>query len=186
MKTYDKVDFPVADVRRFLEPGPIVLVSSAWRGRRDVMTMGWHTVMEFAPSLLGCVISRANYSFELIRRSKACVINVPEVDLVRTVVGIGNCTGQDTDKFARFELATTPAERVKAPLLDACHASFECRVHDDALVERYNFFIFEVVKAHVARRPRFPRTLHYRGDGVFMSAGGNTARYRELFDPAML
>ena len=54
-----KSDFPVANIRRYLEPGPIVLVSSAWRGETNIMTMGWHTVLEFVPSLVGCVISRA-------------------------------------------------------------------------------------------------------------------------------
>src|SRR5277367_1738830 len=52
-----KTDFPVGQVRRYLEPGPIVLVSSRWRGKTNIMTMGWHTVMEFTPSLLGCVIA---------------------------------------------------------------------------------------------------------------------------------
>ena len=51
MKAYEKKDFPVSDIRRFLEPGPIVLVSSAWKGKTNIMTMGWHMVMEFAPSL---------------------------------------------------------------------------------------------------------------------------------------
>ena len=81
MRTYRKQDFPVAEIRRFLEPGPIVLVSSAWRGKSNIMTMGWHTVMEFTPSLVGCVISDANHSFEMIRRSRECVINVPTADL---------------------------------------------------------------------------------------------------------
>ena len=53
-----KSDFPVSQVRRFLEPGPIVLVTSALEGERNIMTMGWQTVMEFTPSLVGCVISR--------------------------------------------------------------------------------------------------------------------------------
>src|ERR1035437_4431098 len=48
-----KTDFPVSQVRRYLEPGPIVLVSSKWRGKANIMTMGWHTVMEFTPSLIG-------------------------------------------------------------------------------------------------------------------------------------
>jgi len=43
----------VAEVRRFLEPGPVVLLSSAWQDERNIMTMGWHMVMEFEPSLLG-------------------------------------------------------------------------------------------------------------------------------------
>jgi hypothetical protein len=28
-----------------------------------------------------------------------------------------------------------------------------------------------VVEAHVALAPKYPRTLHYRGDGVFMVSG---------------
>jgi hypothetical protein len=35
-----KQDFPVHRVRQYLEPGPIVLVSSQWRGRNNIMTMG--------------------------------------------------------------------------------------------------------------------------------------------------
>ena len=30
MKMFQKKDFPVSEIRRFLERGPIVLVSSAW------------------------------------------------------------------------------------------------------------------------------------------------------------
>ena len=85
-----KRDFPVSDVRRYLEPGPVVLVSSRHGQQTDIMTMGWHTVLEFTPSLVGCLISSGNHSHELVRRSKECVINIPTVDLAATVVGIGN------------------------------------------------------------------------------------------------
>jgi flavin reductase (DIM6/NTAB) family NADH-FMN oxidoreductase RutF len=57
-----KRDFPASEVRRFLEPGPIVPVSSAWAGQSNIMTMGWHTVMEFSPSLVGCIIGDGNHS----------------------------------------------------------------------------------------------------------------------------
>jgi hypothetical protein len=40
MKGYRKRDFPLDRIRRFLEPGPIVLVSSAWHDESDIMTMG--------------------------------------------------------------------------------------------------------------------------------------------------
>jgi hypothetical protein len=43
-----------------------------------------------------------------------------------------------------------------------------------------------VVKARVARSPKYPRTIHYRGDGVFMISGANTSKYRRLFTPEML
>ena len=81
MKIYDKESFPVGNIRRFLEPGPIVLVSSAWKGKTNIMTMGWHMVMEFEPSLIGCYIWSENHSFDMVRNSKECVINIPTVDL---------------------------------------------------------------------------------------------------------
>ncbi len=101
-RLYSKRDFPVEDIRRYLEPGPIVLVSSRWQGKNNIMTMGWHTVMEFTPSLVGCVIASSNDSFEMIRRSKECVINIPTADMIDTVTGIGNCDGNAVDKFAAF------------------------------------------------------------------------------------
>ncbi len=180
-----KVDLPVWQVRRYLEPGPIVLVSSALGAQRNLMTLGWHTVMEFTPSLVGCIIAGSNHSFGLIRASGECVINLPTTALTDVVVGIGNTSGAEVDKFARFGLTVQPAQRVRAPLVAECYANFECRLADDALVERYNFFIFEVVKAHVARSPRHPETLHYTGDGVFMVSGRIISR-RSRFRPEML
>lgn len=171
-----KQDFPVAQVRRFLEPGPVVLLSSQWSGQTDIMTMGWHTVMEFSPSLVGCVISSANHSFGLVRQSGECVINLPTTKLTDAVAKIGNSSGAEVDKFAVFGLTAEPAHQVGAPLIRECHACFECRLVDDALVERYNFFVFEVVKAHVARSPRHPQTLHYTGEGVFMLSGKTISR----------
>jgi flavin reductase (DIM6/NTAB) family NADH-FMN oxidoreductase RutF len=154
VRAYRKRSFPVSKVRRFLEPGPIVLVSSADKGERNIMTMGWHMMMEY--SLVGCYIWDANHSFSLIRRSRECVINVPTFDMVRTVIGIGNTSGTDIDKFATFELTPVAGATVKAPLIAECHSSFECRLVDTRLVKRYSLFVFEVVKAHVAPSPRIP------------------------------
>jgi flavin reductase (DIM6/NTAB) family NADH-FMN oxidoreductase RutF len=171
MKTLAKRDFPVSDIRQLLEPGPVVLVSSAWKGRNNIITMGWHTVIEFSPSLVGCVIADNNVSFEMIRKSRECVINVPAADLVDKVVGIGNCSGDEVDKFERFRLTPVPGAKVAAPLVRECFANLECRVADARLVKVYNFFILEVLKAHVATSPKYPRTLHYRGKGIFLTSG---------------
>jgi flavin reductase (DIM6/NTAB) family NADH-FMN oxidoreductase RutF len=182
MRRYRKLDFPVSNIRRLLEPGPIVLVSSAWQDETNIMTMGWHTVME---STVGCIIAGSNHSFNLVRRSGECVINVPTTALTDTVVGIGNCSGASVDKFARFGLTADPATHIAAPLIRECHSNLECKLADDSLVDRYNFFIFEVVKAHVATAPKYPETLHYTGDGVFMVSGKIISR-RAQFRPGML
>ena len=181
MNRYQKRDLPVEKVRRFLEPGPIVLVSSKWRGATNIMTMGWHMVMGFEPSLIGCYIWDANHSFEMLRRSKECVINIPTEDIAAKVVGIGNSSGRDIDKFKKFRLTAAPSKKVNAPLIAECYANFECRLADSSLINKFSLFVWEVVKAHVASSPRYPRTIHYRGDGIFMLSDGNTSRYRRLF-----
>lgn len=180
-----KRDYPVSDIRHFLEPGPVVLVSSRWEHQTDIMTMGWHMVMEFSPSLIGCIIAPGNHSHDLIRNSGECVINIPGASLVDTVVGIGNCSGSEVDKFSQFNLTPGQGVKVRAPLIDECYASFECRIYDDAMVDRYSLFIFEVVKAHVAPSADHQQSLHYQGMGQFMLSGKSIDR-KDLFTSGKL
>lgn len=168
---------PLGKVYGLLETGPVVLVTTARKGRANIMTMSWHTMMEFEPPLIGCVISGRNASFDTLRATKECVINIPTQDLAKQVVGIGNCSGARVDKFAKFGLTPVEAVEVQAPLIAECYASLECRVADTRLVNRYNFFVLEVVQAWVDRAIRNPQTLHHRGNGVFMVAG-ETLRLR--------
>ena len=93
------------------------------------------------------------------------------VDIATKVVGIGNSSGRDVDKFAEFGLTAVAGDKVKAPLIGECFANFECKLVDSSLIRKYSLFVLEVVKAHVATSPRFPRTVHYRGNGRFMVSG---------------
>lgn len=158
-------------VYSLLEPGPVVLLTSHWRGRDNVMTMSWHSMMEFVPPLVGCVISGNNHSCAMVRASRECVINIPTVELADAVVGCGNCSGREVDKFERFALRTRPASRVSAPRLVDCHASLECRVVETRLANRYDFLVLEVVRAWRDTAVTQPRTLHHCGWGEFMVAG---------------
>lgn len=180
-----KRDFPVDNIRRFMEPGPVVLVSSAHKGEQNIMTMGWHMVMGFSPSLIGCYIWTEDHSRELIRKSKECVINIPTVDMAKTVVAIGNSTGAEIDKFEEFGLTAVKAKKVKAPLIKECYANLECKLFDDSMVDTYSLFVFEVVKAHALSTPKNPKTIHYRGDGKFM-VSGKSLNLRKHFKPEML
>ena len=178
MKHYTKKSLPVEKTRRYLEPGPVVLVSSEYRGERDIMTMGWHMMLEY--NLIGCFIWDQNHSRELIRRSRECVINVPTFDQIDAIIGIGNTHGPRVKKFEKFGLTPVKGEKVNAPLIEECYANFECKLIDTSMIRKYSLFIFEVVKAHVATKSKFPRTVHYRGDGIFMVSGRNVS-YRRKF-----
>jgi flavin reductase (DIM6/NTAB) family NADH-FMN oxidoreductase RutF len=140
-------NLPLAKVYQLLEPGPVVLLTTSHKGRANVMTMTWQTMVEFEPPLIACVVSNANYSFAALRATKECVIALPALELAHKVVAIGNCSGRDVDKFKRFSLTPTPAERVAAPLVAECFANLECRVVDTRLVNKFNLFVLEVLKA---------------------------------------
>ena len=166
-----KKSLPLSQVYRLLEPGPVVMVTTARKGRANIMTMSWHTMIDFEPPIVGCVISNRNYTFNVLKATKECVINIPTVELTAKAVGCGNTSGRSTDKFETFGLTPTPAARVKAPLISECYASLECKVVDARLAARYNFFILEVLKAWIDPSVKQPRTIHHRGKGLFMVAG---------------
>lgn len=162
---------PLGKVYGLLEPGPVVLLSTAHAGERDVMTMSWHTMLEFEPPLIGCVVSDGNHSHRLLLKSGECVINIPSAEIADKVVACGNCSGAKVDKFSKFGLATRAAKRVGAPLLTDCFAHIECRIADRKLVKQYGFFVLEAVHAWITPAARTARTLHHRGHGQFMVAG---------------
>lgn len=166
-----KKRFPLSKVYSLLEPGPLLLLTTAHRKARDVMPMTWYSLLGFEPPLVACVVSAGNHSQKLLRAAKTCVLNIPTVELAKQVVGCGNCSGAEVDKFARFGLSSRAAEQVAAPLLDDCYASLECRVVDTGRVRRYEQFVLEVVAAWVDPKVKDPRTLHHRGYGKFMVAG---------------
>ena len=166
-----KKSLPLSKVYRLLEPGPVVLVTTAAEGRANIMTMSWHTMLEFEPPLVGCVISNRNFSFDTLRATGECVINIPTVELAKQVVDCGNTSGRTVDKFKTSGLTAAAARHVKPPLIDECYANLECTVADGKMVDTYCFFVLEVVKAWVDQAQKQPRTMHHRGQGEFVIAG---------------
>ena len=163
-------ELPLSKAFRLIEPGPVVLVTTAHHGKANIMSMSWHMVMDFTPRI-GCVIGSWDYSFDALCATKECVIAVPAVQLASKVAKIGNCSGRDLDKFAAFGLTPVPAQRVAAPLIAECFANLECRVADTRLVNQYNLFILEVLKAWIDPAQKKPKTIHHQGYGKFVVDG---------------
>ncbi|MBN8890480.1 MAG: flavin reductase [Acetobacteraceae bacterium SCN 69-10] len=164
-------ELDLSKVYQLLEPGPVVLLTTARKEHRNVMTMSWHMMVEFTPPLVACVVSSGDHSFAALRATRQCVIAIPAVALAPKVVQIGNCSGRDTDKFAAFGLTPLPAREVVAPLVGECFANLECRVVDTRLVNKFNLFVLEVVAAWVDPAQRNPKTIHHRGYGSFTVDG---------------
>jgi len=169
-------NLPLSKVYQLLEPGPVVLLTTARKGRANVMAMSWHMMVEFTPPRVACIVSTGDFSFTALRATRECVIAIPAVALAEKVVGIGNCSGrdflgQDTDKFAHFALTPVSAECVAAPLVAECFANLECKVVDTHLVNKYGLFVLEVVKAWTDPAQKNPKTIHHQGFGRFIVDG---------------
>jgi len=156
-----------------IEPGPVVLVTTHDGRTNNVMTISWTMVVDFTPRV-AITTGAWNHSYKALRKSRQCVIAIPTVDMLDTVVGIGTCSGVDTDKFTRFKLTPLPGKLVKAPLIKECLANLECRVVD--FVSRHDIVVLEVVAAHQVTSRRERRTLHAVGDGTFIVDGRRLSR----------
>jgi flavin reductase (DIM6/NTAB) family NADH-FMN oxidoreductase RutF len=160
-----------------LEPGPVVLVTTRDGRKNNIMTISWTMVVDFTP-VFAITTGPWNHSYAALTRTRECVIAIPAVDLLDAVVGIGTCSGADTDKFARFGLTAVPGAVVKAPLVGECLANVECRVVE--FVRRHDIVVLEGVAAHVDPGRRERRTVHAVGDGTFIVDGRRLDRRTKM------
>jgi flavin reductase (DIM6/NTAB) family NADH-FMN oxidoreductase RutF len=160
-----------------MEPGPVVLVTTYDGKRANIMTISWTMVLDFTPAFAICT-GEWNYSYAALRKTRQCVIAIPTVDMLDKVVGIGTCSGADSDKFAKFNLTPMRAKHVKAPLVEECLANIECRVTD--IVAKHNIVVLEGLAAYVDPARKERRTLHAVGDGSFLVDGRRLDRRKMM------
>ena len=160
-----------------MESGPVVLVTTNDGEKDNIMTISWTMVLDFTP-VFAIVTGEWNYSFAALRKTKECVISIPTVDMLDKVVGIGTCSGADTDKFAKFKLTPVKGRIVKAPLIKECLANIECKVVD--IVKRHNIVVLKAVAAYFDTSRKEKRTVHAVGDGTFIVDGRKLSRKKMM------
>jgi flavin reductase (DIM6/NTAB) family NADH-FMN oxidoreductase RutF len=167
---------PISQAFTLIESGPVVFVTTFDGVKNNIMTISWIMVMDFTPKF-AITTGPWNYSYHAIENSKECVIAIPTVDLIDQVVGVGTCSGTDTDKFEKFGLTPMKGSHVGAPLIEECLANIECQVVD--IVEKHNIVVLEGVEAYFDGDREEQRTLHAVGDGTFIVDGSRLDR-REM------
>jgi flavin reductase (DIM6/NTAB) family NADH-FMN oxidoreductase RutF len=160
-----------------IESGPVVLVTTNDGKKNNIMTISWTMVLDFTP-VFAITTGEWNYSFAALRKTKECVISIPTVDMLDEVVGIGTCSGVDTDKFAKFKLTPVKGKKVKAPLIKECLANIECKVID--IVRKHNIVVLEVIAAYFDSSRKEKRTIHSVGDGTFIVDGRRLSRKKMM------
>lgn len=151
-----------------MESGPVVLVTTNDGRKNNIMTISWTMVLDFTP-VFAITTGEWNYSFRALRSTKECVISIPTFDMLDKIVGIGTCSGADTDKFTIFKLTPVKGRIVKAPLIKECLANIECKVAD--IVKKHNIVVLEAGAAYFDVLRKEKRTVHAVGDGTFIVDG---------------
>ena len=159
-----------------IESGPVVLVTTHDGEKSNIMTISWTMVVDFTPRF-AMTTGPWNHSYAALRKSRECVIAIPTVDLIDQVVGIGTCSGADTDKFKKYRLTPVKGKHVRAPLIKECLANIECRVVD--IVNKHHILVLEGVAAYCDSSRKEKRTIHAIGDGTFVVDGRKLDR-REM------
>jgi flavin reductase (DIM6/NTAB) family NADH-FMN oxidoreductase RutF len=160
-----------------MESGPVVLVTTHDGEKDNIMTISWTMVMDFTP-VFAITTGEWNYSFKALRKNRECVIAIPTVDMLDKVVGIGICSGIDTDKFAKFKLTPVHGKVVKPPLIKECFANIECKVID--IVKKHNIVVLDAVAAYIDTARKEKRTVHAVGDGTFIVDGRKIDRRKMM------
>jgi len=160
-----------------IEPGPVVLVTTSDSGRHNVMTISWTMVTDFTPRF-AITTGPWNFSYAALRKTRECVLAIPTVDLLDAVVGVGTCSGADTDKFRKFGLTPSKAKHVQAPLIRECVANIECKVVE--IVRKHDIVILQGVAAYRDTSRQEQRTVHAVGDGRFVADGRTIDRRRMM------
>jgi flavin reductase (DIM6/NTAB) family NADH-FMN oxidoreductase RutF len=176
----------LAKAYRLLNHGPVVLVSSASGGARNVMAAAWTMPLDYTPPKVAAVIAADTYTRELVEASGELVLNVPCRRLAGQVLAAGSRSGRDGDKLAAIGLEALPSAIVAAPRIGGCVAWLECRiVREPENQARYDLFVAEVVAAaadpRAFRDGRWSfqeddlRTLHHVAGGHFFVTGEELA-----------
>lgn len=134
------------DSRRLLTPGPVTIVTTAWRDLTNAAPVAWTTPLSMGPPLVGVAVHPDRHTADMIRNSGEFALNIPGPDMLKQVAFLGSQSGRDINKIEAAGLEPFTGLRVTAPLLEGCLAWIECEVRDMHHMPDHTLFVAEVVR----------------------------------------
>ena len=134
-------DYKLNKTLKLLENPGLLLAASKRSGQSNVMTIGWGMVgVIWGKPIFMVLVRPSRYTYEFIEDSQCFTVNVPSEDLRRLAGLCGSHSGREMDKFATYNIATTPAQLIQAPTIDACPMVYECQVvhYNDVIPQNLN------------------------------------------------
>ena len=168
--------FPLNKVNSLIQSGPVILLSTFYKGKNNFMPISWHTMLDFNPPLIAVIVGAGSFTHEALLKTGEAVINIPTVEIAKEALLAGKMSGNKIDKFLKTGLTPIKASKVKAPIIKECYANIECRLHDSKMAKKYDLFILKGLKAYCETYIKNPKTFHHISGNSFI-LGGKTVRF---------
>ena len=168
-----KVEIQRERATRLLSSGNVILVSSTYKDKTNIITLAWKTPLSHKPPLVGISIAKSHFSCELIEKSEEFIINIPNLHLIDKVVFCGKVSGRDVDKFKEAKLTPLKANRlIKTPLIFECIGNLEVILRDIREFGDHKLFVGEIIYAQ-AEEGLFDQTWNVDKTKLIYHLGGS-------------
>jgi flavin reductase (DIM6/NTAB) family NADH-FMN oxidoreductase RutF len=176
------------DVGKFSQHNPkvAVIVTASSRGRDDAMTAAWHSSISFKPPLYGIAISPKRFTYQLITESKEFGVNFIPSGKASLAASIGGTSGQQMDKFEKFNIERERPLKTTAPILEDAYAAYECKLVDSKSYGDHIWIVGEIVAVHFLEEAFTPtelldlnkmKPLLYIGSDFYVSTDKNSINF---------
>jgi flavin reductase (DIM6/NTAB) family NADH-FMN oxidoreductase RutF len=163
---------------RLITPGEVVLVTSHYKGKNNVLTVAWHTPVAHNPPMVGIAIKKNRYSHQLIKEEKEFVMNIPDITLLEIVKFCGSVSGREVNKFKEMELTISLSKTINSPRIEECIGWLECKVITSVECGTHTFFIGKIMCSEVRKEmweenywKEDVKLIHHLGGKKFITWG---------------
>jgi flavin reductase (DIM6/NTAB) family NADH-FMN oxidoreductase RutF len=167
-------------------PKVAVIVTASAQGRDDAMTAAWHSSISFKPPLYGVAVTSKRFTYQLITESREFGINFIPLEKASLAAAIGGTSGQQMDKFERFNIQKEKPLKTSVPILKDAYAAYECKLVDSKSYGDHIWIVGEIVAVHFLEEAFTPaevldldkiKPLLYLGSDFYASIGKNSVSF---------
>ena len=142
-----------------LNPTPVVMVScGSTLDEYNIITIAWAGTVCSDPPMCSISIRPERYSYDIIKKEGAFVINLVNKQLAPYADWCGVRSGRKYNKFVETGLTPVRATQVSAPMIEESPVNLECKVTQVLPLGSHDMFLAEVVAVHVNGKLFSPKT----------------------------
>lgn len=133
-----------------LNPTPVVLVTCKNKaGKINVFTIGWVSTVCTRPPIIAIGVRPERLSYEYIKESEECTINLTTRDMVKITDYCGVTSGRKIDKISKLGLKLNKGVAIDTPSLEMSPVALETKVKQITPLGSHDMFLLEVVNIKV-------------------------------------